>query len=222
MKVKLKKKVLNFGCGLPENRAIDKTFPPSEWHETRFDIAPEAKPDIMAPLADLSAFSDAEFHAIWAHYSLDRLYAGEVPGVLKELARIMKPGGILIVALSDVQKCAEYVAKGNLEGEIFKSTVGPVSALDIIYGHGALLAKNREIFAKNTGFTARTLAAKLKEAGFAAIKVKRENFSFWGNANKPSGAVSPDEKAQIIEEDINDFVKRRDNVDREPELPVTL
>jgi len=92
----------------------------------------------------------------------------------------------MLLTLPDLQRIAELVANDGLEDEAYNSPAGPITPLDMIYGHTPSLARGNEYMAHRTGFTARTLGQLLIEAGFTSVALQREGFALWARAFKPA------------------------------------
>ena len=177
------KVVLNVGCGFVGQR-LHPSFQGREWRELRLDIDPAVNPDIVCSMIDMQPLASGSVDAIWSSHNLEHLHRHEVPVALAEFLRVLRPGGMLLLTMPDLQKIAELVAAGELEDEAYLSPSGPISPLDMIYGHAASLAQGNLHMAHKTGFTARTLNQLLGEAGFAEIAVSRDGFALWARAYK--------------------------------------
>lgn len=181
--------VLHVGCGPYNPKKLHAAFRKPGWRELRLDINAEVKPDIVSSMLSMPMLATASVDAVWSSHNLEHLYAHEVPVALAEFQRVLKPGGLALITLPDLQKVAELVAADKLEDMAYMSPAGPIAPLDTIYGHGASIARGNTYMAHNTGFTAKTLAAALGRAGFARVEVKRGNsFDLWAVAYKPTGA----------------------------------
>ncbi len=179
------KQVLHVGCGPPNPQALHATFRSAEWRETRLDIDPETRPDIVAPITDMCAVPDAAMDALWSSHNLEHLPAHEVPRALAEFRRVRKPAGFALITLPDLQRVAQWIAQDKLEDTAYVSPAGPITPLDMVYGHSAYLAQGHRHMAHRTGFTARTLGDALAQAGFARAEVKRGSaFDLWAVAHK--------------------------------------
>src|SRR3712207_1500287 len=79
------KRVLNAGSGPSASRQTQALFDPAAWQETRLDIDPSTKPDILSSFADLrGTVEDEAFDAVWSSHALEHLHSHEVPGALSE------------------------------------------------------------------------------------------------------------------------------------------
>jgi SAM-dependent methyltransferase len=179
--------VLNVGCGYPLRQKLHRHFHGPEWREIRLDLDPAVRPDIVCSITDMSPVAAASVDAIWSSHNLEHLQRHEVPLALTEFVRVLKPSGFLMLTLPDLQKVARLVVEDQLEDQAYTSASGPITALDMIFGHTASLARGNSFMAHRTGFTARTLQKVLTEAGFVEITVRRGSaFDLWATAIKPA------------------------------------
>ncbi len=182
-----KKRVLHVGCG-PENAAgLHAVFQGPEWHETRLDIDPAVKPEIIGSLTDMSMVPSGYVDAVWSSHNVEHLYSHQVPVALREFHRVLKPGGFALVTLPDLQAAAEMVAADQLDDMAYLSPAGPIAPIDMIYSYRRFLLDENEFMCHRTGFTARTLYRALRSAGFNAVQVERANHCLWATAWKEGG-----------------------------------
>jgi SAM-dependent methyltransferase len=177
------KVVLNVGCGYP-GQGLHPSFHGGEWRELRLDIDPSVDPDIVCSMVEMTPIATGSVDAIWSSHNLEHLHRHEVPVALGEFLRVLRPGGLLLLTLPDLQKVAELVAADGLEDEAYRSPSGPISPLDMMYGHSAAIASGNSHMAHKTGFTARTLHQLLNASGFVAVALTREGFALWARAHK--------------------------------------
>ncbi len=211
----VKKKVLHVGCGFGK---IHPNFQTPEWEEVRLDIDPDVKPDIVASITDMSIVEDNSFDALYSSHNLEHLFAHDVPKALNEFYRVLNEGGIVGITLPDVQRVAYHVAKGKLETPLYTSPAGPISAIDILWGLRTSIAKGQVYMAHRTGFTAWTLANKLKEAGFVKVNVKQDDLNLWARGFKDSKVDKKQDKPNIEEINYEELMIKRDNLETEPQL----
>lgn len=177
------KKVLHVGCGAPNPTKLHHFFRTPEWQEVRLDIDPACQPDIIANMLEMSPVATASVAAIYSSHNLEHLYPHEVAVALKEFRRVLVPDGLLLVTLPDLQGVAELIAQDKLEDTAYHSPAGPITPLDILYGHRRSLARGNLYMAHHTGFTAKTLATALLRAGFAQVIVRRDGkLNLWAIA----------------------------------------
>ena len=181
------KTILHVGPGHRSNGAkLPAAFQGSDWKELRLDIDPTNEPDIFGSMRDMAAVANESVDAIYSAHNIEHVYAHEVPLVLKEFLRVLKPDGFLIVTCPDLQTVCQLVAEDKLGDAAYASPAGPITPLDILYGHGAALAAGHHFMAHKCGFTQKTLTQVLQKAGFASIASARVStrFSLWAVAAK--------------------------------------
>jgi hypothetical protein len=179
------KVVLNVGCGYPLRQKLHRLFHGPEWREVRVDLDPAVQPDIVCSITDISPVAAHSVDAVWSSHNLEHLQRHEVPLALAEFIRVLKPHGLLLLTLPDLQQVARLVAEDRLEDSAYISQSGPITALDMLFGHTASLARGNQFMAHRTGFTARTLHTLLTEAGFVEVVVRQgASFDLWATGHK--------------------------------------
>ena len=169
--------VLHVGCGTYAREKLPPVFL-AGWREIRLDIDPEVRPDFVASITDMRVISDGMVDAVYSSHNVEHLYPHDVPLALREMCRVLGPSGFALIRLPDLQEVARHVAEGRLEDPLYVSPMGPITPLDILYGHRASLAGGNMFMAHRTGFTGDTLGAALIKAGFAAVMVQRDPSAF--------------------------------------------
>ncbi|HYD60224.1 MAG TPA: methyltransferase domain-containing protein [Noviherbaspirillum sp.] len=152
------------------------------------DIDPANNPHIIGSMLDMSAVLDESMDAVYSAHNIEHVYPHEVPVVLKEFLRVLKPGGFLLITCPDLQSVAKLIAEDNLTGVAYQSSAGPITPLDILYGYRPALAQGNYFMAHKCGFTLKVLLATLKANGFSAFAGKRRPVAFdlWAIAGKES------------------------------------
>ncbi len=160
-----KKQLLNVGSG-PLGRS--HSFNGFEnWQEIRLDIDASVQPDVIGTMTDMSAVPSSSIDAIVSSHNIEHLYPHEVPLALAEFVRVLKPDGLVLITCPDLQSVCAQVAKGTLASPLYESPAGPISALDILYGHRGAMAAGNLFMAHRCGFTLQVLADTLQACGFA-------------------------------------------------------
>jgi len=157
------KKFLHVGCG-PQTKSNLKGF--NDWDELRFDIDPKVNPDFVGSLIDMSAVGDKSVDALYSSHNIEHLFPHEVPIAVGEFFRVLKDDGFLVITCPDLLSVAREVANGKLLEPLYESEAGPISALDILYGHRGFIANGNIYMAHKSGFTFPVLSGVFRQAGF--------------------------------------------------------
>jgi SAM-dependent methyltransferase len=181
------KLVLNAGCGFYAPSRLHPVFRNAgTWSEVRLDIDASVKPDIVASITDLSPIGSATIDAIWCSHNLEHLHSHDVTAALAEFRRVLKPDGFALITSPDLEEIAQLIIEGRLEDEAYRSPAGPITALDMLYGHSASIQAGHHHMAHNTGFTAETLGKKLAKSQFTEVFVsKGKGYDIWALALMP-------------------------------------
>ena len=159
------KTFLHVGCG-PQYKSQIKGFDNENWKEIRFDIDEKVNPDIVGTLLDMSAVETGSVDAIYSSHNIEHVFPHEVPIVLREFHRVLKDDGMVVLRCPDLQSVCEAVVDDKLLQPLYESPVGPISPIDILYGHRPAIARGNEYMAHKGGFTYSVLNDAFIEAGF--------------------------------------------------------
>lgn len=175
--------VLHVGCGQHGPGRLHPMFSGPAWNEVRVDIDPTVEPDIVASLTDLGVVASGSVQAVWCSHSLEHLCAHEVGPALAEFRRVLASDGFALIRSPDLEAVLTVAAEEGLDHLVYRSPAGPVTALDMIYGHAPSIARDKPHMRHGTGFTVRRLGRVLEDAGFARVCVGRtSDFTVWGAA----------------------------------------
>jgi SAM-dependent methyltransferase len=179
-------KILHVGCGAKNIAKLPKPFRSPQWQEVRLDINPDVKPDIIGTMTDMKEADDAEFDAVYSSHNIEHLYPYEVEIALKEFSRVLKPRGFCVITCPDLQAVAQLVVEDKLTEPAYQSPAGPISPIDMLYGHRPQLARGNHYMAHRCGFTARVLANSIVSAGFSKSSATRypSAFALWAIGTK--------------------------------------
>lgn len=159
------KTFLHVGCG-PQYKSQIKGFDNENWKEIRFDIDEKVNPDIVGTLLDMSAVEAGSVDAIYSSHNIEHVFPHEVPIVLREFHRVLKDDGMVVLVCPDLQSVCEAVVDDKLLQPLYESPAGPISPIDILYGHRPAIARGNEYMAHKGGFTYSVLNDAFIEAGF--------------------------------------------------------
>lgn len=195
------RQLLHVGCGPVRRNRLPLCFHAGDWHEIRLDIDPAVQPDLVGSITDLHMIADASIDAIWSSHNLEHLHSFEVPVALAEFRRVLKPTGFALITLPDLRAVARHIADDALATPLYTSAAGPISALDMVFGHQASLQAGNDYMAHRSGFTASTLGASLLAAGFEEVRVHEgRRLDLWAVATMPATAPSVfDELAGVMQ-----------------------
>jgi predicted SAM-dependent methyltransferase len=182
-----RKRVLNAGSGPQSARRMHPAFDPALWDELRLDIDPHAKPDIVGSVVDMRlAVGSQSQDAVWCSHILEHLFSHEVPVALAEFQRVLKPDGFALITCPDLETVADLILSNGLDSEAYQSPAGPITPLDMLYGHSRSITEGRTYMAHKTGFTCARFGQLLIDAGFSTVLVKRDRFDLWALALMPT------------------------------------
>jgi predicted SAM-dependent methyltransferase len=171
-----RRRVLNAGSGHRSARGIAPFFISSEWEEIRLDVDPSVNPTVVGSVTDMNdLFASQSFDAVWSSHTLEHLFSHEVPEALMEFKRVLKPDGFALITCPDLESVANHLVLHGADAVVYHSPAGPITPIDMLYGHLESVAQGRHYMAHKTGFTADRMGKLLLEAGFPTVNVRRDD-----------------------------------------------
>ncbi len=148
---------------------IGSNFAAEGW--TTLDINPGPGVDHVGDCRDLGQFADNSCETIYASHVLEHIPYREIDAALKEWRRVLKPGGLLMVAVPDLDMLARLYTQPQMSLQdrwfIVQMMFGGQSdPHDIHY----------------VGFHDELLGYYLREAGFVEMR-KVENFGLFNDTS---------------------------------------
>jgi SAM-dependent methyltransferase len=134
----------------------------------RLDIDPSTEPDIVASMTDMGDIGP--YDAIHCSHALEHLYPHEVPKALAEFHRVLKPGGVAVIAVPDLQDVAP--TDDALPG-------AGLTGLHLFYGDAREIPA-RPYMAHHSGFVESTLRAVMQAAGFEVKTQRASHYNLIG------------------------------------------
>jgi SAM-dependent methyltransferase len=159
------KTFLHVGCGYQTKNDL-KGFDSKNWKEIRFDIDPKTNPDIIGTLTDMSGVASSSVDAIYSSHNIEHLFPHQVPIALDEFHRVLKPTGMAVITCPDLISVCQAVVQDKLLEPLYESPAGPISPIDILYGHRGFISQGNNYMAHKCGFTYSVLDSCFFEAGF--------------------------------------------------------
>lgn len=177
------KTLLHVGCGHAQKEHVPVAqF--QDWNHVRVDIDPKVRPDVIDDIRTLETVENESVDGVFSSHNLEHLEAEDLPLALRTFWRVLKPGGICVILVPDLELACAEVAKGNGDVTIYESPAGPICPIDMIYGYRPWTRDNPWQRHRN-GFTVASLRAALSNAGFALVNVcKGQLFDIIGVADK--------------------------------------
>ena len=171
---------LHVGCGA-QNKKNLKGFQSEDWKEIRFDIDKNVSPDIIGTLTDMSKVENQSVDAVYSSHNIEHLFPHEVPTALTEFYRVLKPTGFVVITCPDLISVCQAVVKDRLLEPLYQSPAGPISPIDILYGHRGFIAQGNIFMAHKCGFTYSVLCNSFYEAGFIKTfgGIRPDAFDLW-------------------------------------------
>lgn len=161
-------------------------FNSEAWEEIRLDIDPAVSPDVVGSMTSMSAVPSGSVDAIFSSHNIEHLYAHEVPVALQEFLRVLSSDGFAVITCPDLKSVAALVADDKLLDTAYVSAAGPITPLDMLYGHRGAMARGNLFMAHHCGFTIKVLMQTMKQAGFGSVggKARPKSFDLWAVGSK--------------------------------------
>ena len=169
------RRVLNVGG---QSRAIPLPSAYATFEQVLLDLDPSVGADIVLDVRELTSLAPQQFDAVYCSHNLEHVRQHEVPVVLAGFRHVLKPGGLAHIIVPDLQELMlACVQQGiDLDGLLYESPMGPITPLDVLFGHGGLIAESgQDYYAHRTGFSRRTLANGVEASGFGPMFCQQGN-----------------------------------------------
>lgn len=162
-------RVLNVGGG-SKFISIPKHY--DGWQHDLLDIDPAGQPDLVCDARELTKLNGGLYDAIYCSHNLEHYYRHDGLNVVKGFHHMLNETGFAEIRVPDlVQVISALVERQlDLDDELYRSSAGPISAHDVIYGLQIQIKNSgQDFYAHKTGFTSHSLIRMLKEGGFVKV-----------------------------------------------------
>jgi SAM-dependent methyltransferase len=179
------RRVLHVGCGVKSHHRLHALFRnPAAWSEVRADVDANVAPDLICSAVDMrQQVASGSYDALWSSHTIEHLYDHEIPLAFSEFLRVLKPGGFVLIRCPDLAAIVEAIHAIGPETVAYMSPAGPITPLDMLFGHRAAIARGNGFMAHHTAFTDERLGQYLVDAGFASVVTKRaDHYDLWAVA----------------------------------------
>jgi len=169
------RRLLNVG-GQSRTVALPSAY--AGFEQVLLDLDPNVGADIVLDVRELTSLAPHQFDAVYCSHNLEHVRQHEVPVVLAGFLHVLKPGGLAQIIVPDLQELmVTCVQQGiDLDGLLYDSPMGPITPLDVLYGHAATIEQSgQDYYAHRTGFTSRTLANVVEASGFGPMFCQQGN-----------------------------------------------
>jgi predicted SAM-dependent methyltransferase len=186
------RQVLHVGCGARGSQRLNPVFHDQrKWKEVRLDIDADVEPDIVCSSTNMRRHvADGSVDAVWSSHNIEHLFDHEVPMALGEFRRVLRDDGFALIRCPDFEEVARAIVEDGLESVAYVAAAGPITPLDMVYGHRASIAEGNVFMAHRTAFTDRRLGHLLIDAGFDDVRtLKAPNFDLWALAFAPAADI---------------------------------
>jgi predicted SAM-dependent methyltransferase len=188
----MNKRVLHVGCGRPGPLRLHAAFRGAGWTELRLDVDPAVRPDIVASITDMRDVVDNEScDALYASHTLEHLHTHDVPPALAEFRRVLAPDGFALLRSPDLAAIASALLQHGPDHVAYVAPAGPITPLDMLFGHNRSIRKGQSAMAHHTGFTEERIGRLILAAGFAEARtLPLPEFDLWAVAFMPEADVT--------------------------------
>lgn len=142
----------------------------SEWKNSGFtpvtlDIDERNKPDIVGSMTDIG--EHGPFDAVYCCHALEHLYPHEVNRALSEFKRVLRPGGVAIIVVPDLEGIRP-------DCKLLPDYPGGarICGLHLFYGDFTQI-EEFPYMAHHSGFIAETLHEAMIQGGFSKCRAER-------------------------------------------------
>lgn len=169
------KRLLHIGCGYSQREDTHPFFHGEDWEHVRIDLNPECKPDVVANIITLEKFGANEADAIFSSHNLEHLHLWDAQKALARWKQVLSPDGLIVLYVPDIAVAMKHALEHGLDSIVYNSPAGPITPLDMLYGH--VLQTEDNVYQRHlAGYTTKFLTSLLVNAGFFSFQILERNF----------------------------------------------
>lgn len=194
------------------------SFLEGEWHQVRLSERIDQNPDIHCSLEELHLLNEQKYDAIWLPQGLTTMVEKQLENFLLQVWRLLRKEGSFWFKAVNIKELSRLAYQTGWNDPIENMGLSPK---ELMYGSDQdKSVPNCRSVIKN-GLTMKGIAEILQKAKFAKIEIIDQGLFFLVRATKLP--MSADQKCQlgVQEYDINQRIAFRDQLDQQPQLPVT-
>lgn len=164
-------RLLNVGGG---HKSIPIPSKFEGWDHLMLDIDERSEADVIADARYMTTLTRwrGHFDAIYSSHNLEHFHQHEIPLVLAGFKHCLNGSGFAMVQVPNMEWVCQQVASGlDLEQVVYESPMGPVRAIDMIYGHAAIIQNHQgnSFMCHKTGFSPKSLGRTFLNNGFEHV-----------------------------------------------------
>jgi SAM-dependent methyltransferase len=151
------------------------------------------KADVTADVRKLP-FPDGHADCIYASHLLEHFDEHELPSLLAEWRRVLKPWGRMVIEVPDIRQVAEVIVAGGVDAVLYESPVGLIRAQDTLYGFQKWVGDGDDLMRHKVAFDGPKLSRSLDAAGFEGT-VRQIPFALIADTRRNDGLQKEASKA---------------------------
>ncbi len=150
---------INYGCG---RRVTEGFYNIDAQHNPKAPRPPELLHALeftpRGGIVDITPLPDGVADEVHSYHVIEHFYAWEAPAAIREFARLLKPGGRLVLELPDLESACRNLLKGHKDQMCMWPLYGDPGQLDPYMCH-------------KWGYTPKSIVALVQGNGFVKAKV---------------------------------------------------